>query len=257
MTWRVAGEPGPRAGGLREAGGSTRRRRPTTSAGTSSAPGRSAEAVMAEVDGEPVGFALWFPTFSTFRGQPGLYLEDLFVRPEYRGRGIGKALLASWPGWRRRARLRPARMVGARLERAGDRLLPRPGGPADGRVDRLPDRRRAARPPGGARPGPRDSALDREDPEPDEPLLPSPHRADGRLRARRAAARRRIHQAEHQREPVSRPRRGSRQAIVEARDRPAAALPRPGGAPRSAGPPRGCTASSPTWSWRATARTTC
>jgi len=54
-----------------------------------------AEALMAEVDGTPVGFALAFPTFSTFRGQPGLYLEDIFVRPEHRGRGIGKALLAS------------------------------------------------------------------------------------------------------------------------------------------------------------------
>jgi GNAT superfamily N-acetyltransferase len=49
---------------------------------------------MAEVDGEPVGFALAFPTFSTFRGQPGLYLEDLYVKPEHRGKGIGKALLA-------------------------------------------------------------------------------------------------------------------------------------------------------------------
>ena len=44
--------------------------------------------------GQPVGFALWYSTFSTFRGRPGLYLEDLFVRPEFRGRGIGKALLA-------------------------------------------------------------------------------------------------------------------------------------------------------------------
>lgn len=55
----------------------------------------SAEVLMAEVEGSPVGFALFFPTFSTFRGQPGIYLEDLFVRPEYRGRGIGKALLTS------------------------------------------------------------------------------------------------------------------------------------------------------------------
>jgi GNAT superfamily N-acetyltransferase len=54
----------------------------------------SAEAALAEVDGQPVGFALWFTTFSTFRGQPGLYLEDLFVKPAYRGRGIGKGLLA-------------------------------------------------------------------------------------------------------------------------------------------------------------------
>ena len=54
-----------------------------------------AEAILAEVGGEPVGLALAFPTFSTFRGQPGLYLEDIYVRPEHRGRGIGKALLAS------------------------------------------------------------------------------------------------------------------------------------------------------------------
>jgi GNAT superfamily N-acetyltransferase len=54
-----------------------------------------AEAMVAEIDEEPVGFALYFPTFSTFRGQPGLYLEDIYVRPEHRGRGIGKALLAT------------------------------------------------------------------------------------------------------------------------------------------------------------------
>jgi len=58
-------------------------------------PHPSAEVVLAELDGQPVGFALWFTTFSTFRGQPGLYLEDLFVKPEYRGRGIGKGLLAA------------------------------------------------------------------------------------------------------------------------------------------------------------------
>lgn len=48
----------------------------------------------AEHDGEPVGFALWFYNFSTFVGGHGIYLEDLFVLPEHRGRGIGKALLA-------------------------------------------------------------------------------------------------------------------------------------------------------------------
>ena len=58
-------------------------------------PRPAAEAAVAEVDGEPVGFALWFSTFSTFRGQPGLYLEDIFVKPSYRGRGIGKGLLAA------------------------------------------------------------------------------------------------------------------------------------------------------------------
>src|SRR5437764_5507288 len=56
---------------------------------------RSAEAIVAEVEGGPVGFALFFPTFSTFRGQPGLYLEDIFVREGFRGRGVGKAMLAA------------------------------------------------------------------------------------------------------------------------------------------------------------------
>src|SRR6185503_5809887 len=48
---------------------------------------------IAEWDGEPAGFALWFYNFSTFRGRYGLYLEDLFVKPEIRGKSIGKALL--------------------------------------------------------------------------------------------------------------------------------------------------------------------
>jgi len=58
-------------------------------------PRPAARAILAEVGGEPVGFALWFATFSTFRGQPGLYLEDLFVKPGHRGHGIGKGLLAA------------------------------------------------------------------------------------------------------------------------------------------------------------------
>jgi GNAT superfamily N-acetyltransferase len=49
---------------------------------------------IAEWEGEPVGFAVWFFNFSTFSGRAGIYLEDLFVRPAHRGRGIGKALLA-------------------------------------------------------------------------------------------------------------------------------------------------------------------
>jgi GNAT superfamily N-acetyltransferase len=57
-------------------------------------PRPSAEVVIAEVDGQPAGFALFFHNFSTFKGRPGLYLEDLFVKPEMRGRGVGKALLA-------------------------------------------------------------------------------------------------------------------------------------------------------------------
>lgn len=54
----------------------------------------NAEALLAEVDGEPVGFALYFQNMSTFLGRRGLYLEDLFVLPSHRRRGIGKALLA-------------------------------------------------------------------------------------------------------------------------------------------------------------------
>jgi len=52
-----------------------------------------AKVVFACVEGEPVGFALFFHNYSTFLGQPGLYLEDLFVRPAARGRGVGQALL--------------------------------------------------------------------------------------------------------------------------------------------------------------------
>ena len=55
---------------------------------------RYAEVVFACVDSDPVGFALFFHNYSTFLGKPGIYLEDLFVRPEARGRGIGKRLLA-------------------------------------------------------------------------------------------------------------------------------------------------------------------
>ena len=54
---------------------------------------RYAETLLAEDATVPVGFALFFHNFSTFLGQPGIYLEDLFVVPEHRGRGIGRALL--------------------------------------------------------------------------------------------------------------------------------------------------------------------
>src|SRR4051794_37510554 len=49
--------------------------------------------VIAEWEGLPAGFAFWFYNYSTWQGRPGLYLEDLFVKPEFRGKGIGKALL--------------------------------------------------------------------------------------------------------------------------------------------------------------------
>lgn len=54
----------------------------------------AAEVVIAEIDGESAGFALFFHSYSTFLARPGLYLEDLFVLPAHRGRGIGRALMA-------------------------------------------------------------------------------------------------------------------------------------------------------------------
>ena len=54
---------------------------------------RYAEVLIAEHDGAPAGFALFFHNFSTFLGKPGIYLEDLYVKPAFRGSGIGKKLL--------------------------------------------------------------------------------------------------------------------------------------------------------------------
>ena len=53
----------------------------------------AAEVLIARIGGQPIGFALYFHNFSTFLGRPGIYLEDIFVRPEFRGRGVGRALL--------------------------------------------------------------------------------------------------------------------------------------------------------------------
>jgi GNAT superfamily N-acetyltransferase len=58
-------------------------------------PRRYAEVLLAEETGAVVGFALFFHNYSTFVGKPGIYLEDLFVEPEHRGKGHGKALLAA------------------------------------------------------------------------------------------------------------------------------------------------------------------
>lgn len=54
---------------------------------------QKAEVILGEVDGTPVGFALFFHNFSTFLGRSGIYLEDLYVKPQYRGRGYGKKFL--------------------------------------------------------------------------------------------------------------------------------------------------------------------
>ncbi len=67
-----------------------------------------AEALVAELDGAPVGFALFFPTFSTWECRPGVWLEDLYVRPEARRAGVGRRLLA--------------RLAALTLERGGARL---------------------------------------------------------------------------------------------------------------------------------------
>jgi GNAT superfamily N-acetyltransferase len=55
----------------------------------------AAEVLIAQLGAEPVGFALFFPTYSTFLAKPGLWLEDLFVRPPARGKGVGAALMAA------------------------------------------------------------------------------------------------------------------------------------------------------------------
>ncbi len=61
-------------------------------------PRSMAEVLVAELDGVGQGFALFFHNFSTFEGKPGIYLEDLYVRPEARGAGLGKALLQALAG---------------------------------------------------------------------------------------------------------------------------------------------------------------
>lgn len=64
----------------------------------------AAEVLLGELDGQAVGFAIFFQNYSTFLGRPGMYLEDLFVYPEHRGRGFGKALLLAVArlAWERR-----------------------------------------------------------------------------------------------------------------------------------------------------------
>ena len=101
--------------------------------------------MIARAGAEPVGFAVWFHNYSTFLGRRGLYLEDLFVVPEWRGRGVGRALLAHL------AQVAVARDCG-RMEwsvlnwnEPAIRVLPEPRREADGRVDRLPPHRRRAR----------------------------------------------------------------------------------------------------------------
>ncbi|MDF2502725.1 GNAT family N-acetyltransferase [Clostridium sp.] len=55
---------------------------------------KMAEVIIEEFNGEPIGFALFFHNFSTFLGRPGIYLEDLYIKPEMRGKGFGKVMLS-------------------------------------------------------------------------------------------------------------------------------------------------------------------
>lgn len=57
-------------------------------------PNPAAEVAMIECESQSVGYAIWFKTFSTFLARPGLYLEDIYVQPAYRGRGLGKSVFA-------------------------------------------------------------------------------------------------------------------------------------------------------------------
>ena len=99
---------------------------------------------IAEWEGEPAGFAVWFINFSTFSGRSGIYLEDLFVRPAQRGKGIGKALLADLAKQCVDEWLVAVAMVGAGLEHAVDRILQIAGCGLDGRVDGVPGQRSGA-----------------------------------------------------------------------------------------------------------------
>ena len=86
----------------------------------------AAEALIARQLGEKsaaAGFALFFHTFSTFMGRRGLWLEDLYVYPEARGKGLGREFLNTLAGNRARSRLRPVRVGGPGLEYPRDRLL--------------------------------------------------------------------------------------------------------------------------------------
>jgi GNAT superfamily N-acetyltransferase len=99
-----------------------------------------------DCDGRTGGFALWFVNFSTWTGVHGIYLEDLYVRPELPGLGLGKARLQALAELCLARGLRPPGVVGPRLERARPGLLPRARRAGDAGVDR--PSRHGGRPPG-------------------------------------------------------------------------------------------------------------
>lgn len=97
-----------------------------------------AEVLLAEEDGQVIGFALFFHNFSTFLARPGGVPRRPVRRAGTPRSGPRQGAVGGAGPHGDRARLRPVGVVGAELERTGDRLLPRAGGGADGRVDRLP-----------------------------------------------------------------------------------------------------------------------
>ena len=86
-------------------------------------PHHYAETLIAEQDGAAVGFALFFHNFSTFLAQPGIYLEDLFVIPEQRGRGVGRALLKELARLAVPVEHRPLEPAASALDREAGELL--------------------------------------------------------------------------------------------------------------------------------------
>ena len=84
-------------------------------------------ALVAEWDGQPAGYAFFFGYYSTFEGRAGLFLEDLYVRDQYRGKGIGKALLARVAVYRAAGELLRRALASAGLEYSRHRVLQGPG----------------------------------------------------------------------------------------------------------------------------------
>ena len=86
--------------------------------------------LIAEWDGQPAGYALFFDYYSTFEGRAGFFLEDIYVRDQFRGKGIGKALLARVAAIARRGELLWRALASAGLEYSRDRLLSRASAPS-------------------------------------------------------------------------------------------------------------------------------
>ena len=111
-----------------------------------------ASALVAELDpatgsggtGKVVGVAVWYRSYSTWTGVPGVYLEDLFVEPEHRGHGFGKAFLVALARIALDRGYQRLRVGGPRLEHAGDRVRRRPRRAADAGMEDLPRRGRPA-----------------------------------------------------------------------------------------------------------------